>query len=108
MYFLTKPTSVDRQVAELAEPDSFLRTEYRGFAKIREGYIKERVQVHGCVDNFIDQRFGFRDKIETKSDHRSEAGCYLAVWAYDQLDVDREQVNNELYRYVPPSLAHNG
>ena len=30
----------------------------------------------------------------------NEAECYIAVWAYDQLDLDRSQVKKHLYRQV--------
>lgn len=37
----------------------------------------------------------------------NEAECYLAVWAYDQLDIDREQVKRELYRQVSDVIGRS-
>ncbi len=41
------------------------------------------------------------------TDHWSEAECYFAVWAYDQLDIDRRQVKRELYRRVSRILGRS-
>ena len=37
----------------------------------------------------------------------NEAECYLAVWSYDQLDIDREQVKRELYRQVSDLIGRS-
>lgn len=41
------------------------------------------------------------------TNHWSEIECYFAVWAYDQLDIDRKQAKRELYRQVSRILGRS-
>ncbi len=43
---------------------------------------------------------GYQQRTLGRSSDWSEDECFFAVWAYDQLDTDRDQVKRELYRRV--------
>lgn len=46
-------------------------------------------------------------EIKERRNDWSWSDCYFAVWAYDQLDVDREQIKNVLYREVAALIGRS-